>query len=231
MGNLKRPAIAMIELIFALVIMGIVMMSAPMLISTASKTSTVALQQEGIHEATSRITMILTYDWDEADTNDSCIPPVLSVTSGDGELNETANTSRRSGISIETSSRTFLCSGQEFNATYPLGTEAGDQDDIDDFANNPGLVDINDTGGGQDYLEKTTVSIGTTVAYIDDNASYGGTTITYVPGADVNASTNIKKISVNLTSTSAIDELTKTIKLNAFSCNIGGYEYEKRVMP
>ena len=83
-----RTAIAMIELIFAIVIMGIVLMSAPMLISTASSTTTVALQQEGINEASSRISMILTYPWDQNDINDSCISPVLHVSSGDSELAE-----------------------------------------------------------------------------------------------------------------------------------------------
>ena len=65
-----RPAIAMIELIFSIVIMGIVMMSAPMLISTASNSTSVVLQQEGINQAVSRITMMLSYPWDEANTND-----------------------------------------------------------------------------------------------------------------------------------------------------------------
>ncbi len=233
MGNFKRPAIAMIELIFAIVVMGIVMMSAPMLISTASSTTTVALQQEGIHEATSRINMILTYPWDESDTNDSCIPPVLHVsTAGNDLLAENGTTGRRIGIPIDSNSRTFLCAGQELNATYPLGSEAGDADDIDDFSNDPSLVDIGDAGAGKDYIEQTTVNIATAITYADDNASYANSTFSYPLGADVNASTNIKRISVTLTSTSAAAELnTKRITLNAFSCNIGGYEYESRVMP
>ena len=239
MTTLKRPAIAMIELIFAIVVMGIVMMSAPMLISTAASTTTVAHQQEGIHEATSRINMILTYPWDEADTNDSCMPPVLHVsTSADNELAENGITARRIGLPIDTKSRTYLCGTQELNATFPLGSEAGDagiKDDIDDFRNGSSLVDIVSGTGGKDYLEKTTVSIGTAITYIDGNASYGNSTFSYVPGADVNASTNIKKISVTLTSTSTATELNKkSITLSAFSCNIGGvhrHEYEKRIMP
>jgi len=63
--TLFRPAIAMIELIFAIVIMGIVMMSAPMLVSTASKSGFVAIQQEGISEVASQLNMILSYAWDE----------------------------------------------------------------------------------------------------------------------------------------------------------------------
>ncbi|NKQ41562.1 MAG: type II secretion system protein, partial [Sulfurovum sp.] len=83
-----RDAIAMIELIFSIVVMGIVMMSAPMLISTASKTTSVALQQEGIHEAASRVNMIMTYEWDENALNGVCSsqPPILKVTNGDEKL-------------------------------------------------------------------------------------------------------------------------------------------------
>jgi hypothetical protein len=66
-----RPAIAMVELIFAIVIMGIVLMSAPMLISTASKSGYVAIQQEAINEAASQVNMIMGYHWDENNTNGS----------------------------------------------------------------------------------------------------------------------------------------------------------------
>ncbi len=46
--QIRRPAIAMIELIFAIVIIGIVLMSVPQLISTAAKSGYVTIQQEAI---------------------------------------------------------------------------------------------------------------------------------------------------------------------------------------
>jgi len=90
----QRPAIAMIELIFSIVIMGLVLLSAPMLISTATKSTTVALQQEGINEVASRINMILTYEWDENDASSLCaaFPSILRVTNGDDELEAVAAT-------------------------------------------------------------------------------------------------------------------------------------------
>jgi hypothetical protein len=226
--NLKRPAIAMIELIFAIVIMGIVMMGAPMLVSTASKSVTVALQQEGINEASSRVSMLLTYDWDEQDTNESCTPPVL-ITGGDSELNVTTNY-RRVGVPITNNgSRTFKCGSiSEINAS-PIGSDAGDtvKDDLDDFTDTTLVVDASGTGG-KDYIEKTTVSIATAVNYISDAANYSNTSISYVPGGILTTGTsNIKDITVTVTSTGAT-ELTKTIILRAFSCNIGGYKFERR---
>jgi len=84
--KIKRPAIAMIELIFAIVIMGIVMMSAPMIISTAAKSGYVTIQQEAINEAASQINMIMGYHWDESSSDETFLDPILSVTHGDGAI-------------------------------------------------------------------------------------------------------------------------------------------------
>ena len=229
--SIKRPAIAMIELIFAIVIMGIVMMGAPMLVSMASKSVTVALQQEGINEAASRVSMLLTHAWDEQDTGDSCTPPVLRVsTAGDSELNVVTG-NRRVGIPFNSNSRTFNCGTiNEMNASTTLGGDPGDtvKDDVDDFTNTTLVVDTSGAGG-KDYIEQTTVSIATAINYISDAATYSSTTIAYAPGGAPATSTNIKAITVTLTSTAgSAAELTKNIVLSAFSCNIGGYEFVSR---
>ena len=225
----KRPAIAMIELIFAIVIMGIVMMGAPMLVSTASKSVSVTLQQEGINEASSRASMLLTHAWDEQDTNDSCIPPVLRVSAaGDSELN-VATDNRRIGVPLASNSRTFKCGIiNEINASTTLGGDIGDtfKDDLDDFTNTTLVIDASGAGG-KDYIEQTTVGIATGINYISDAANYSGTTIAYAPGGGGGTS-NIKAITVTVTSTSGATELTKNIILRAFSCNIGGYEFASR---
>jgi len=232
-----RPAIAMIELIFAIVIMGIVMMSAPQLISTAAKSTTVGLQQEGINEAASRVAMILTYPWDENDTSDSCIPPVLVVTGGDSALDENGTSGRRTGVDKNSSSHTFLCDNKRFNAS-PIAADGSD--DVDDFAGTINLTTGSGGSGGTDYNEKDTVQIATAINYVEDNTSShydpptSNRTLNYVPGAAVSGTTttNIKHITVTLTSSSSASELNKTIILKAFSCNIGGFEYERsREMP
>jgi len=226
-NTILRPAVAMIELIFAIVIMGIVLMSAPMLISTASSSVSVALQQEGINEAASRVNIILTYPWDQNDINDSCIPPVLHVTSGDSELDEVSGTGRRIGVPLSTNSRTFKCANTELNASA-IGKEGTLINDIDDFNQAVSLVNIETAI--YDYIEKNTVNIATGITYISDSTNYNSSSTTYVPSAG-SSTTNIKQIAVTLTSTSSTSELSKTITLNAFSCNIGGLEYASREMP
>ena len=224
-----RPAIAMIEFIFALVIMGIALMSAPMLITTATSTTNVALQQEGINEAASRIAMIMTYPWDENDLNDSCIPPVLRA-NGDGNLNESGTTGRRIGVPLASGSRTFLCGGQRYDAS-PIGADGGDLDDIDDFDNPNGILQEIDAAlpGEGNYIETDTVKIATNIYYAADTATYNSATINYqLPDTEAGSTTNIKAISVELTSTSSVSEFDKKITLRGFSCNIGGMEFEKR---
>ncbi|WP_373033501.1 type II secretion system protein [Sulfurovum sp.] len=231
-----RPAIAMLELIFALVIMGIVLMSAPMLISTASQSTNVALQQEGINEAASRVHMIMGYAWDENNVDTNYRPPILNVTNGDSAFAKVGTTERRVGIPSE-SQRTFIRSDtnttSNLNAS-PLQSDAGDTDDIDDFIGNISLSLIAETTDDNDldYVEKTTVNINTDINYSRDSVTggYNQTAITYVPFSSDTPTTNIKDITVTLTSTDTAnaDVLEKTIVLRAFSCNIGGYTFEER---
>lgn len=227
----QRPAIAMVELVIAIVIMGIVMMSAPMLINTSKNSISVALQQSAINEASSKINIILTYPWDQNDTNNSTVPPVLHVTNGDDELEEVNNTIRRIGVPRTSNSRLFrYASIQELNASS-IGKEGSEINDIDDFNGDTSSLILNTSGsGGVDYLEQTTVDMNTTVAYIVDDTNYSKSTISF-DFSDNNTSTgttNIKSINVTLTSSSSADELQKTIVLHAFSCNIGGIKYAHR---
>jgi len=226
-----RPAIAMVELIFAIVIMGIVLSAAPSLIATAVSSTSVALQQEGINEASARVTLILTYAWDKNDTNDSCTPPILHVTDGDDQLEKNTTTGRRNGVPKESNSHSFSCNGEEFDASTILNDpdEDGNQDDIDDFVGITSLVIDNAGDGGKDYLEQDTVEVNTTVFYIADEANYDQQSFAYTPSALGSTGTsNIKEIQVILTSSSDADELQKEITLHAFSCNVGGFSYEHR---
>lgn len=234
-----RPAVAMIELIFALVVMGIVMMSAPQLISTAGKSGYVAIQQEGINEAATQMSIMMDYAWDENDTNGSHTT-VLNVSNGDSELNGTTFSAgglkkRRAGTP-ELSYRLYKSyDGKEFNASA-IGLDAGEgvgsEDDIDDF--NGTSVNLSGAATTKDYIEKGgSIKIARTVNYMDDNATNyntgGGGTLTYTPSfTNASPTTNIKRLQVTLTSASNVAELRKTITLHAFSCNIGTYKLKEK---
>ena len=231
-----RPAVAMIELIFAIVIMAIVLLSAPMLISTATKSGYVAIQQEAINEAASQVNMIMGHHWDENTANDLFLDPILQVSaSGDLELNENNNSGRRIGTPDE-SYRSFIrADGQTLTASN-LTKDGNDSDDIDDYAGDTYLKEIQ-SSPDVNYVEIDTIRIDSVVSYIDDSPS-GGTfaanniifnpDLTTAGTTTSGTSTNIKRISVSLRSTSGLDELDKEITLHAFSSNIGGYKLEER---
>ena len=219
-----RPAIAMIELIFAIVVMGIVLMTAPLLIQQAAKSSYVATQQEGIHEAASQISMIMGNYWDENNTVSSSAEDVIVTTAS--TVTDLNGTIRRIGTPQE-SKRAFIGDmGNIYTTTPPasLGPDS-DLDDIDDFNGNANLYEVESSSA--DYIEKETdITITTSVVYISDapsSGAYNSSTLSFNTNfASVSPSTHIKRITATLTSSSGIDELNKTIILHAFSCNIGG---------
>lgn len=238
--RLARPAIAMIELIFAIVIMGIILMSAPMLISTASKSGYVAIQQASINEAASRINMIMTFHWDENSSDETVLDPILQTDSLVTDLAESTYTDgnltgRRIGTPRE-SYRSFVRPDGSRGTATPAGSLGPDglENDMDDFIGTIGLI-LSGTGTGEDYIEKN-ATITTTVRYISDapdGNSYNTGTNTINFDANftqaLGTTTSIKRISTTLTSDAASpDELDKTITLHAFSCNIGGYKLEER---
>ena len=233
-----RPAIAMIELIFAIVIIGIVLMTAPMLIRTSAQSGYVTIQQENINQAASRVSMIMGYPWDEGNVENSTFNTILRTDSPVPDLNETNRTVNitivegyRVGTPIE-SLRNFKAPGNtRVSASSTLGIEAGGiKDDIDDFIGGSTLFFTGETSTS-DYVEdNTTISINTLISYSTDTVAsgYNQASITYNPFTASGGTTNIKEIKVTLISTSGLDELDKTIILRAFSCNIGGYKLEEK---
>lgn len=235
-----RPAIAMIELIFAIMIMGIVMMSVPQLLTTMNTSGYVAIQQEGINEAATQANIMLGYEWDENNTVDG--HGTILNTNGVAELNGIPATppKRRAGTPA-LSRRLFISyDGKEFNATA-IGLNTGETiatvDDIDDFNGTSTNLALDGAATTKDYIEKATVVLSRAVAYISDAetgagnyANGGGGTLSFQPNfASVANTTNIKSVTVTLTSTSAETELnTKQISFYAFSCNIGSYELEEK---
>ena len=228
----------MIELIFAIVVMALVLMSAPRLMHIASQSGYVALQQEGISQASSRINMIMAFPWDENDANESYDHPgILRVTGGDPDLDMNLATYRRNGTP-DKASRTFKRNdGAILYATASLGKEPHEnEDDIDDFTGQP-PIHLHDYSAGTattDYIEKTLdINISTSVYYTEDNVSgasrYQQSSILFTPFSTVSGqTTNIKMIEVTLTSNSTMDELAKNIVFRAFSCNVGSYKLEEK---
>ena len=226
----------MIELIFAIVVIGIVLMSAPNLLKTATESGYVAIQQEAINEAATHLNIVMSYHWDEQDTDPRFIPPILKVNVENTELEEFNNTGRRMGTPAK-SLRSFVrADGVVLAASANLGLDAGeskgDEDDVDDFNGEDYSLTLVQNAAA-DYVEKTTINIRTSLAYIGaspTSSTFQQNVIAFNPAFSASAgdTTNIKRIRVVLTSTSGENELSKNIILNAFVCNIGATQLVER---
>lgn len=230
-----RPAIAMIELIFALVIMGITLMSAPMLLNISIQSSNTAMQQESIAAASSQLSLILTYPWDEGDTNDTTGYGILDTTSVNNDINSTHRWLNSRAYNKNTPSLTVNTSA---SAKFGYANDAIPNNDIDDFHNQSNKVTLYNadeissiTDNEGEYLKGTKFDMNSTVIYSDDDHSYTNNFVTFNdPKAAVATTSSIKLVNVTLTDTTGQAEHNQSVSLYAFSCNIGdGYIAPKRV--
>lgn len=228
--NYSKRGVAMIELIFSLVIMGIVLLSAPLLIFQAVQSNSVSLQQEAIAAVASHTNILLSKDWDEENTDKSNgSATILQTSSSSSTIFDINITNPRAGLSSVPARRIRDNMGNIHMASA-IGDDSGDRDDIDDYHDKDNNISIYlseaTTALTGDYVD-INLNIHTMVNYIED-APTGNLDITSnAPNMNdastlgVGKTSNIKYISVLLTSNSDIKELNKTIALKAFSCNIG----------
>lgn len=245
----KKRGIAMIELIFALVIMGIVLMSAPMLIQQSIKSGNVAMQQEAVVAAASQTAIILSMHWDENNNSNSAVSPMLDVNRTPFDFNDTAVPLGLNGVTGRSSTNSFgntlpatLATNFGRDETNDVDTNESDFtdfDDVDDYHGSEFNLTVfnneNTTADVGDYVD-TSIIMKTTINYTEDRVNTGTTTSLSLSGTTLNlnnninstplgSQSNIKFIHVNLTSQKAIDEniseLNKDITFEAFSCNIG----------
>ncbi len=227
----------MIELIFAIVIMGIVFLSVPMLIKTAERGNTVALQQESIAILAQHLNALSTYAWDEENTQSKGHYGILDTNSTtaaflrDGNLTPGA-TRLREGNST---ARIYASLPSSFGLgidTEPIpGVLESINDDIDDFDDSNYTLTLANADSAVtalgDYVDKT-VEINTTVSYYQDApsdptlnscATAGGCAYSNPqPVGTATQTSNVKFV----TSTLASDVFPeKVIRMKIFVSNIG----------
>jgi type II secretory pathway pseudopilin PulG len=228
-----KRGIAMVELIFALVIMGIVLLSAPLLIQQSINSSNVAFQQESIAAVASHTGIILSKHWDEQNAAHAVgVSPVLQI--ANPVLPSDYNLS---GIDFNNnvSGRTSSVATVTFDASAILGSDGVDDfNDVDDYHNFPITLNVfnaEDSTAGSlgDYVDRN-ITINTIVTYANDRPNGNLNTTVINAGNNIFLQTNlgvneshIKFIQTRLTTNSGIDELEKDITLNAFSCNLGTF--------
>lgn len=216
---MMRSAMSMLELVFAIVIMGIAVMSLPLLLTQVQTNNAFAMQQEAILAAKTKIGDILTYEWDNHSYDTTAQRSfALDTANGDIAFSRVGTTNQRIGhINVDYRRKlydaTVVLNDRSASA---IGADAGDLDDIDDFSGQATTIAATlETAGTLDYVF-TALTLTPTITYASDTATYSNPILTFTfDPVNANAITNIKTISVQVTGTN------QNITLRAFSCNIG----------
>jgi len=229
-----KRGIAMVELIFALVIMGIVLLSAPMLIQQSVQSSNVAYQQESIYSIASHTGILLSKHWDEANSQNTVgISPVLALTTA---MPNSPYAFKGIDFDSNVSGRTTSIADSNVTVSTGLGQDSGSSDfnDVDDYHNFPITLAVFNSetsiaGSLGDYVDRN-ITINTTVTYANDRPNGGTLNTSTINAGNISQNSDlagtqshIKFIEATLTSNSGIEELEKNITLNAFSCNLGTF--------
>lgn len=225
----NRKAIAMIELIFALVVMGIAMLAIPIITSQSTKGSESAMMQESISQVAANMNVVLAKYWDDANTNSGNEKVILKT--------DSTNFDTRAGL---------ISANKRINYDQPLSVVPVDasnvvtnsavqdpegSDDMSDFNGKKITLSVYDEAQKNksyegDYIDKD-ISLTTTVTFAPDNVTLIGDTLIYnfdpkvSPTTIPAGSSNIKRVNVLLETTNANLKDIKKIQLNGFSCNIG----------
>ena len=212
-----RKAASMLELVIAIVVMGISISALPLILTQSQNSNALALQQEAIMATKAKISYILAYEWDanSYDANAS-VSRVLDTTSSPSAHNAFDTTSTRRIGHVEADKRRRLKDTNNTTRTVTL-------------ISNDGLIDIDDF----DYVPDENISISNQDDYIfsillNPSVSYisdGNSTLNYnTSNIEFNFSTtpitsnptNIKMITVHTTGGNGIN-----ITLRAYASNIG----------
>lgn len=216
-----RLAMSMIELVISIVVMGIVVMSLPLILTQVQNNNAFALQQEAILAAKTKIGNILTYEWDEFSYDATAGHSfVLDIAGGTDDLNRSAGTNQRKGhVNVE-GRRKLYDNTLDLNVRSASAINNNKTNTIDAFhARNVNLsvAPNGEEAGALSYIFN--LRLDPTIVYVNDNINYDNSNLTFTLTPD-NAGiiTNIKRIEVQVRDTDANALITT---LRAFTCNIG----------
>jgi len=229
----SRSAFTMIELIFAIVLISISMLSIPMVLRQDAKNQEDSLMQEGIMLAAAKSVEIASYSWDPSSSVDLTLSKdqMLGTTAGDNEL----------GV------RRAVPFGNYSNGQFPqdLRRRMSDVNNtrtataIGGFVANP--TSINDyngeiqviPGGTPEFAYKKQWTLSTQISYVSDAATY--TTSPTLndfnfPIVASGGTTNIKMITVTAqdTTPTTLGSANNRVVLRSYAFNIGEPDYYKR---
>lgn len=222
-----RKAASMLELVIAIVVMGIAVMSLPLILTQSQNANAVALQQEVILATKTKLGYILSYEWDANSYDANASVSRVLDTNGSTSANAAfyTTTTHRIGHVIADNRRRL--GDNMASPTADGGANWGNValNDIDDFdvkSENTTVV-----AADMDYIFN--LELNSTVQYISDAPSAG----TY-NNQDINFSFNAASAPANPTNIKMITVRTRdtsnnvNVVLRSFASNIGESTFAKR---
>lgn len=217
-----RPAASMIELVIAIVVMGIAVMSLPLILTQSQNSNAMALQQEVILATKTKLGYLLSYEWDvnSYDTGASASRVLDTTASANADSDFNTTSTRRLGHVLADNRRRLRdnMAAPTTDGTAAWGNAA--LQDIDDFDGR----DENTTIAAEtmDYIFN--VQLHPTVNYISDTATYANQDMNFTFNANTTFTnpTNIKMITVTTTGNGI------NMVLRAFASNVGESGIMKR---
>jgi prepilin-type N-terminal cleavage/methylation domain-containing protein len=228
----KRSGFSLVELVFAIIIIAISLMSVPMLIGETSKSNQYSFIQESVMAARTKLGNILTFPWDQNSTlknSKGVITAILVVqTHGDSNLSKITGSFYRRGHIKDPKRRHYDTNHTVFAQAIAQDSNITDIGDFDNSSTTLTLTGGSGTEGDFDYLDKNDLNITTRVYFVNDklsaSQSYKDSQIlnfVFNPTTkrqDAPSSSNIKMVELSVESAYSDTPFI----LRAFSSNIGG---------
>jgi hypothetical protein len=209
-----RRALTMVELIFTMVIIGLVFMVIPKIVFVTNKSFETTVKEEALYNAMALMGIIVRLPWDEENTKTD---QILGVASGNGayRCDDSTGFYRVGGFA---GSRNCIGSGAApVEASSALGREDSLFNDIDDY--NGYTVDTTTPHGAKYRLRVA-------VAYLQDPSP--GTSVDLSALSPASASTDIKEIRVTVSNAPGRKKAPFSATLYYHSVNLGQIYIHKR---
>jgi len=217
-----KKGFSLIEVVFAIVIISISLMSVPMLLKQSSKSDEFSIMQEAILATSTKMGNILSYPWDSRSYDSTnAILRTLDIHNGDSELNRVTgsrDSNLRRGHIYQDKRRKFF-DFTSVGRVYPNHSIGATANSINYFHGKSVSI-----GGSDAYDYKdANMNMASSVFYVSDVANYSQrhivssvntTTINNIMGV---RDTNIKMVQITTNS----PKLNHNLTLRCYTCNIG----------
>lgn len=210
-----RKGLSLIELILSMVIIGIVFTVIPRLVMAMNQGTKTAVQEEALYNAIAYMGQIINLPWDQNNTQN---PQILSVTAGDHAYDCNTTSGYRIGGFVGGRN----CIGSGSYAAQPIGSDSGDANDVDDFADTNLTAEKNCSNG----TVKGLYTMSTSTGYVYDPSSTGSATLSTAPVGAGTSNSKLVRIRVGYGSDSQHKGCIADISYTSF--NIGNIQINSR---